>query len=196
MEIKNREIDRTTQKDRAIAGVQQWVEEFVVGQNVCPFAKRSFDENAIYYAYSDAKELKVLLKGMWEVIQHMECSHGEAFVSNSLFVIDTDITFEGLLEFGGICEEFLQEAHFSERYQLVEFHPEFLFAESAMDDAANYVNRSPLPFIHILRVHEVTEAIRSHKDVHSVPITNAEHLRSIGSKKLHEKLEALKRTIK
>lgn len=183
-------------KERALDGINKWLEEFVVGKNICPFSRPSFESGSIHFAYSDQNDLKKLLKSFWEVLQRMEEKNPTTYISNSLFVIDSDISFLGLLEFGGICEEFLVQAQLSERYQIVEFHPDFLFTQSEDDDAANYVNRSPLPFIHVLRVQEVAEAISRHKDVHKIPLINAETLRAIGSKELHERLEALKKRMK
>lgn len=182
-------------KESVIRATKKWIEEFVIGYNVCPFARPSYVNNAIHYGYSTRTELKELLMDFWVAVQLMEDSNQDPVISNSIFIIDSSICYHGLLEFGGICEEFLQEVSLSERYQIVEFHPDFMFAESEEGDAANYVNKSPIPFIHILRVNEVAGAIASHSDVESIPSANARNLRSIGADTLADKLQQTKDTI-
>lgn len=43
--------------------------------------------------------------------------------------------------------------------QIAAFHPDFTFGDASTSDITNYVNRSPLPMIHLLREEEVTRAV-------------------------------------
>jgi len=44
--------------------------------------------------------------------------------------------------------------------QIASFHPDYCFADSEPDDAANYSNRSPFPMLHLLREASVSRARR------------------------------------
>lgn len=82
------------------------------------------------------------------------------------------------------------------QFQLVGFHPAFVFAEAphtpwagAMgDDPCHYTNRSPYPMLHVLRQDSVRIAAESHSDSRSVSEANEQLLREVGKGHLDELL--------
>jgi len=72
----------------------------------------------------------------------------------------------------------MEDLSLNEEFQLVVFHPNFLFADGSKDDPANFTNRSPYPMIHILRSDSVSKAIDHHPNVENIPLENMEKLRT------------------
>ena len=67
---------------------------------------------------------------------------------------------------------------------------QFRFAGDALDDAGNFVNRSPHPALHLLRQQSVTAAIDAQPELaEEVPQVNAERMRSIGVESMAQLLD-------
>lgn len=65
-------------------------------------------------------------------------------------------------------------------YQVASFHPEYVFADSPMDDPANYTNRSPYPMLHILREASIAKAISHYTSPEKIPERNVHFAREKG----------------
>ncbi|NEK92280.1 MAG: DUF1415 domain-containing protein, partial [Xanthomonas euvesicatoria] len=48
--------------------------------------------------------------------------------------------------------------------QVASFHPDYQFAGAAVDDVANFTNRSPYPTLHLLREDSVERAVAAFPD--------------------------------
>lgn len=66
-------------------------------------------------------------------------------------------------------------------YQLVGFHPQYQFADTELDDAENYTNRSPFPMLHILRESSVSHAVATTHDAAFIPQRNIATLGGLGA---------------
>ena len=78
------------------------------------------------------------------------------------------------------AEDFLAKENYEGIYQLASFHPQYCFAGSSEDDAANYTNRSPYPMLHILREDSITNALESFTNPENIPETNIDFARKKG----------------
>ena len=47
----------TPSKDEVLAQTRQWLEQAVIGLNLCPFAKTAYIKNQVRMVVSDAKHL-------------------------------------------------------------------------------------------------------------------------------------------
>jgi uncharacterized protein len=65
-------------------------------------------------------------------------------------------------------------------YQVASFHPNYLFAGSHENDAANYTNRSVYPMLHLLREEAVEKALEHYKDPETIPERNIQFAREKG----------------
>lgn len=80
------------------------------------------------------------------------------------------------------CEAILEDSEFDAEYQVVAFHPEYLFAGEDPKDASHKTNRSPYPMIHVLRRDQVEKEIEAYGDTDEIPKRNIELLRKLGHK--------------
>jgi hypothetical protein len=70
------------------------------------------------------------------------------------------------------------------------FHPNYLFADSGPDDAANYTNRSPYPMLHLLREESLEKALENHPNPDAIPERNVKFAREKGLAYMQVLLEA------
>ena len=77
-------------------------------------------------------------------------------------------------------ERLLTKENYDGVYQLASFHPQYLFAGSNENDAANYTNRSPYPMLHILREDSITKALENFDDPDSIPEKNIDFAKTKG----------------
>ena len=65
-------------------------------------------------------------------------------------------------------------------YQIASFHPEYCFADSTIDDPANYTTRSIYPMLHLLREESISRALKHYKDPEGIPVANVNYAREKG----------------
>jgi len=111
---------------------------------------------------------------------------GASVISNAFVIFDNSIGFRDLLSLQDELISWIDSEGYADVYQSVAFHPEFQFALSGVDDHGNFVNRSPHPMIHILRVAEVSRAIDNTADAHAIPNRNKEMLEKLQIQSIEE----------
>lgn len=178
---------------KAITITQHWVLDFVIGLNLCPFARQPFNKQKIRFATTEKTDAEDILLAFWDEVQHLLKTPKEE-VSNTLFILSSvDWDFESFLDIYYVAEELLEEQGLQEHIQLAGFHPDFQFEETGFEEPVNFVNRSPIPMIHLLRVDEVAEAIESHPDAEGIPDRNKKTLDNIGYKELAKRFKMVYR---
>lgn len=171
---------------------KRWVEEFVIGYALCPFARVPYEAGQVRFCEIAETETEAILEGFWNEVELID-SADETEISNSILVIPalTD-SFERYLDVLDLANELLEMQNKADKLQLASFHPEYQFDETEKNDPTNYTNRSPIPLIHIIRIGEVARAIASHPDIDSVPIANQVKMRELGEEHLKGFLESFK----
>jgi len=171
-----------------ISATRKWVEDVVVGYNLCPFAKRELVRNRVRFVVSEAKTEDELLQALHSELQRLE---DEPEIETTLLI------HPGVLQDFGPYNEFLDAADgllayldMEGVYQIASFHPDYQFAETEPDAAENYTNRSPFPMLHLLREASLEAAIDSYPDVDGIPERNIELMNELGSDKMRSILHS------
>ncbi|MES1224900.1 MAG: DUF1415 domain-containing protein [Bacteroidota bacterium] len=161
-----------------IAHTKKWIADVVVGCNFCPFAAKELKRDTIHYEVLHTATIKTCLEALLNAFHKLD---NEASIE-TLFLIfpDSFTSFDSYLQIVELSEKLLEEEDYEGIYQLASFHPQYLFAGSNDNDAANYTNRSPYPMLHILREDSVTRAVDSHPDTENIPQKNIEFARTKG----------------
>ena len=159
--------------------VQHWVSRVVVGLDLCPFARKPFENNQIRFVHSRADQEADLLAEMMHEFDLLASEQPEA--ETTLVVIPTLLrSFDRFMDAVGMCEALIEQLQLEDTFQLAHFHPDYQFANTDADDPANHTNRSPHPCIHILRWTDVRKAMQTHPDIGRIPIRNQALLRGLG----------------
>lgn len=172
----------TFSEQLVIQHTKNWIEQVVIGLNLCPFAAPVFKANRIAYLVMEDSDMAVHLQRLAACLADLE---NTATIETSLLIYpETYGQFDDYLDFLEISNSLLQELNYTGSYQLASFHPDYLFEGSTEDDASNYSNRSPYPMLHLLRERSIETAISSYPEVERVPDNNIKKLRQIGLEKM------------
>lgn len=175
-------IDNTT----IIQQTKDWIGEVVIGLQLCPFAAPVFDNDSIEYIVCDGDEGENLLQ-LGSCFSSLDIDTG---IETSLLIFPTTyLAFDDYLELLHLGNLLLDDLGYSGIYQLASFHPDYRFADSDVEDAANFSNRSPYPMLHVLRERSVERAVSAHDNIEAVPTENIRRLRQLGPERLRQKLE-------
>lgn len=171
-----------------ISATRKWVEDVVVGYNLCPFAKRELVRNRVRFVVSEAETEDELLQALHSELQRLE---DEPEIETTLLI------HPGVLQDFGPYNEFLDAADgllayldMEGVYQIASFHPDYQFAGTEPDAAENYTNRSPFPMLHLLREASLEAAIDSYPDVDAIPGQNIRLMEKLGAEKMQRILKS------
>ncbi len=160
---------------------KNWIAQFIIELNICPFAGPSFVKDKIDYgvthSFSSFQMFEEFLKKVAFLLDKPE-------ISNAFMIIPKLNDFMSYLDFFEGCQELLHDAKAESQFQLASFHPDYQFEGLEKDDVRNYRNKSPHPMIHILRVEEVEDAINAYGDTMKIPKINEEKLLNLGKDKI------------
>ncbi|WP_081137754.1 DUF1415 domain-containing protein [Halomonas sp. BC2] len=167
-----------------VAQTLTWVANFIVGHNICPFAKRELEREAVRVEVVRSKKVDIALE---ELVAEFEWLDAHLEAETSLLVFPTLFkSFDHYLDFVELAEQLLEQLGYEGVYQLATFHPDYCFADADPDEAANYSNRSPHPMIHVLREASVEKAIEFHGDTAAIPERNITYLTEMGQDALEQ----------
>ena len=149
----------------------------VIGCNFCPFAAREVKKDSIRFEVIEGNKAFVLL-ALTEVLKKMDA---ETEIETMFLLLPQNFDrFMDYLKLTEGADALVKKSGYEGIYQVASFHPDYLFAGSSMNDAANYTNRSPYPMLHILREESVSRAIDSYPDTHKIPEKNMAFARQKG----------------
>ena len=157
-----------------IEQTKNWIRDVVIGCNFCPFASRVVKLQSVHYEVSYDTSKDVLLE---------ECKRLDAddSIATTLLIFpDAFPDFDHYLDFVFKSEKMMRQRGYDGTYQLASFHPLYQFAGTALDDAANYTNRSLYPMLHLLREEDITKALANFPDSAKIPESNINFARRKG----------------
>ncbi|ULQ57189.1 DUF1415 domain-containing protein [Flavihumibacter rivuli] len=163
----------------AIEQTKNWIREVVVGCNFCPFANREVKRNSIHYQVEESTELERCLQSFLDECKRLD---DDAAVETSLLIFPNAFKdFEEYLDLVDMAEQLLEEEGYEGTYQVASFHPDYRFAGSPEEDAANFTNRSIYPMLHLLREESIEEALDHYAgDPDEIPARNIQFAREKG----------------
>ncbi|MBD1581558.1 DUF1415 domain-containing protein [Pseudoalteromonas sp. S16_S37] len=150
--------------------MQNWVSSVIVKYNFCPFARKEVEQNTIHYQVSKATSHDDAVMDMLE-----ECAALDSYPERETTLLmfeDGFCDFADFLDLVDLANAMLAVQGYEGRYQIANFHPDYVFADSDDNDAANYTNRAPYPTLHLIREQSMAEAIESYDDPESIPENN------------------------
>ncbi|MFP3977666.1 DUF1415 domain-containing protein [Marinobacter sp. KMM 10035] len=165
-----------------VQATRKWVEDVVVGYNLCPFAKRELVRDRVRFVVSEADNEDSLLQALQTELLRLD---DEPEIETTLLIHPQVLQdFADYNEFLGAADGLLTYLDMEGIYQIASFHPDYQFAGTESDDAENYTNRSPYPMLHLLREASLEAAIDNHPDVDGIPPRNIELMNQLGAEKM------------
>lgn len=159
-----------------------WLENFIIKLNICPFARRELRKDSIFFQSSSAKKTT---DGLADLLIELRRLENTPEIETTLLIFPNMLSiFYDYLDFVDFAEQLILQEGFEGVFQLASFHPDYFFADSDIDDVANYTNRSPFPMLHLLREESLDRAIDNYGDTSVIPENNIRCLRDLGLDKV------------
>ena len=166
---------------------QQWVEQVVVGLNLCPFAAPVVRQPSLMeYAVFDG-ELDQLPAYFLSQLDKLQSQPPEVLETALLIVPSHLADFHDYLAMLDTLEGLISEAGLQGVIQLASFHPQYQFAGLPADDITHWTNRSPYPTFHLLREASLEKAIAAFGDTEKIPERNMAFFEQLQAKGLIER---------
>jgi len=174
---------------QVLAAVRRWVEQVVIGLDLCPFAQRELLAERVRFVVSDAETEQDLLLQANDELALLESQDdiGTTLLIHPLVLTD----FLAYNQFLDAVDAMLVELDLEGVYQFASFHPDYQFAGTNPDDPENYTNRSPWPILHILREDSLEAAIEHYPDVAGIPDRNVSRMNAMGTAALKRLIRAI-----
>ena len=169
----------------------RWVKDFVVGLNLCPFARPLLASDALRVTVCEATEDEVVAGALLDEIELIQKA-SEAEIATTLVVFPNALRgFDTYLAFLDGAQQLIEEMDLLGVLQLASFHPDYQFAGEPTEAASHFTNRAPFPMIHLLREDMVTRALETYPNPEQIPERNIQKLEDLGRERLQQMLTAL-----
>jgi len=171
-----------THPDPALVRAQtlDWLDQAVIGLNLCPFAKSVRVKDQVRTVVSAAEDSDALLAELQAELQHLATVDPEQTDTTLLVhprVLGDFLDFNDFLD---VAEMALRQLGLDGTLQIASFHPQFQFAGTEADDVSNYTNRSPWPTLHLIRESSIDRAVAAFPEAEAIFERNIETLERLG----------------
>ncbi|HHC7213038.1 DUF1415 domain-containing protein [Vibrio parahaemolyticus] len=165
-ETPNTDINAITQQ------VDQWLNDVVIGLNLCPFAAKPQRNKQIKILVSEATQEEALLEDI--LLQLIELSTTEPEKLETTLVVVPNM-LQDFWDYN-FCidwvEGLIKQQDWEGIFQVATFHPDYCFGGAAPEDDENLTNRSPYPIFHLIREESMEKVLKHYPDPESIPDTN------------------------
>ncbi|CAE6905912.1 DUF1415 domain-containing protein [Vibrio sp. B1FLJ16] len=152
--------------------VDQWLNDVVIGLNLCPFAAKPQRNKQIKIFVSEASEEEALLEDI--LLQLIELSNTEPETLETTLVVVPNMLndFWDYNLFIDWVEGLIKQQDWEGIFQVATFHPDYCFGGAEPEDDENLTNRSPYPVFHLIREESMEKVLKHYPDPESIPDTN------------------------
>ncbi|QZA82168.1 DUF1415 domain-containing protein [Deefgea piscis] len=163
-----------------IQTTQHWLEQAVIGLNLCPFAKSVYVKNQIRYVVSDAKHLDGFLDDLDRELDFLQHTLADEVDTTLLIHPSLFPDFAIFNDVQALAEDIVVEHELDGILQVASFHPDFQFADTEPSDISNYTNRAPYPILHLIREDSIAKAVAAFPNPDVIFERNIATLEKIG----------------
>jgi len=157
-----------------------WLDQMVVGLNLCPFSLSVIARNQVHYAVCDATADAELRQFFLDELQRL-LGANENDVATSLLMFTQGVeAFEDYLDLLDWFQQLLEDADLTDHVQLASFHPHYQFEGVAAEDLSHFTNRAPYPTIHLLRQDHMARILTHVANPEKIYLDNIETLKKLG----------------
>ncbi len=157
--------------------VQDWVSDFVVGHNLCPFAGKELRVGRVRFVETQARDIEALLDSLSDELALLQA---DSRIETTLLVHPHVLkSFAAYNDFLDLADELIVSMALDGVLQVASFHPDYRFAGTVASAPENLTNRSPSPLLHLLREKSIEVAAASHPDIGAIPQRNIEYLNDL-----------------
>ncbi|MGY3687273.1 DUF1415 domain-containing protein [Vibrio coralliilyticus] len=171
-------------KETIAEQVNHWLNDVVIGLNLCPFAAKPQRNKQIKIFVSEAQQEEALLEDILTQLMELESKTAEELETTLVVVPNMLEDFYDYNLFIDWVEALIRQQGWEGTYQLATFHPEYCFGGAEPEDAENLTNRSPYPVFHLIREESMEKVLKHYPDPESIPETNIARVESLAQPEL------------
>ncbi len=154
--------------------VDRWLQQVVIGLNLCPFALKPYKNKQIRLEVSDCTDEACLLQQLQDEfhrLQQTEVAELETTLLITPFMLNDFYDYNQFLDY---VDALIDSNDWVGTFQVATFHPDYQFAGTQADDDENLTNRAPYPILHLLREESLEKAIARYPNPEQIPENNIE----------------------
>lgn len=159
--------------------VVSWVQNIVIGLNLCPFARKPFESQQVSIVCEEVNEEDAILEVVLRELIRLENTPVETLETTLIVLPKAYPCFNDFNSLLFVLNEVLVLEGFEGYFQIASFHPRYQFTNTHIDDLENFTNRAPYPIIHLIREDSVSAALDNHPDPDAIPENNINRLKSL-----------------
>jgi hypothetical protein len=162
-----------------ITQTQHWLEEVVIGLNLCPFAAKPNRNKQIKIEVSHAETEEKLLEDILAQLMILDSTTAQQLETTLVVIPDMLQDFYDYNLFLDWVDALIKQQNWEGIFQVATFHPDYCFGGAHPDDDENLTNRSPLPVLHLIREQSMERVLKHYPDPESIPENNIQRVESL-----------------
>lgn len=163
----------------AIVATRRWLEDVVIGLNLCPFAHKPNRQGLIDLVVSEAEREEEVLLDLQSQMQRLDQTPPNQLETVVLVVSNCLQDFGDYNQFLDWVDSLIEQFDWQGIYQVASFHPDYQFGGTQPEDRENLTNRAPYPLLHIIREDSMEKALAFYPDSDKIPETNIARVSSL-----------------
>ncbi|MFT4823455.1 MAG: hypothetical protein ACJAUG_000005 [Halioglobus sp.] len=171
--------------------IRAWLESFVIGLDLCPFARPLQHCDSLRICLSAARSASDRHKVFLQELDLLQTSSEQELATTLLAFPDSLASFDDFLDFLDEAQALVEAAGLEGVIQLASFHPLYQFEGTQLDDPENFSNRSPYPILHFLRENMLTRSLTEFPQPELIPQRNIATLEELGEDALRSRWQKL-----
>lgn len=172
--------DTVGSAEAVVAATRTWLEQAVIGLQLCPFASSPYLNDRVRYCVSAQRSSVGLLEELFRELQVLQDTDPLTCETTLLIHPYVLTNFRHYNDFLDECDAAVAELGLDGELQVASFHPRYQFSGTHAEDIENYTNRSPYPMLHLLREASVARAVADFPAVDRIGERNIATLRRLG----------------
>ena len=173
-------VSQAPSDEQVLAEMRHWIEQAVIGLNLCPFAKSVYVKNQVRLVVSRARHLDAFLDDLDRELELLKTTPAEQIDTTLLIHPTLFPDFFIFNDFLDLVDQVLDEHELEGVIQVAPFHPAFQFEDTEPDAADNLTNRAPYPALHLLREASIERAVESGDSAEDIVERNLKTVRALG----------------
>jgi hypothetical protein len=173
-------VDRAPPDARVIARTRAWLEQAVIGLELCPFAKAVHAKGRIRWVVSAATAVDALRIELADELRRLADTPIDEVETTLLIHPQVLTDFLDYNDFLDVADIEIAAARLGGVIQVASFHPDYVFAGADPHDVGHATNRSPYPLLHLLREESVDRAVAAYPDPDAIVARNLATMQRLG----------------
>lgn len=159
--------------------VRQWLQDVVIGLNLCPFAAKPTRAKTVRFVVTDMSSEESVLEVLRVELETLSAADPDDIETTLVITPNALPDFYDYNQFLDWVDQLLKREGKEGEIQVASFHPRYCFAGTEEEDAENLTNRSPYPIFHLIREDSLSDVLRRFPDSDRIPEANIQTVESL-----------------